>query len=111
MEGLDNLTIEQAFELTDASAERSAAGATIKLTEGKVIEFVRSNVALMKRMIAEGYESKKALERRIKECENWLQRPTLFERDTNAEYKAVLEIDLDEIKEPILRGPNDPDRM
>ena len=109
MEGLDDLTVEQAFELTDASAERSAAGATIKLSEGKVIEFVRSNVALMKRMIAEGYESKKALERRIEECENWLQRPTLLERDNNAEYKAVLEIDLDEIKEPILACPNDPD--
>jgi aconitate hydratase 2/2-methylisocitrate dehydratase len=109
IEGLNDLTVEQAFELTDASAERSAAGATIKLPEDKVVEFVKSNVSLMKKMIEEGYERRETLEKRIKECEEWLKNPILLSRDENAEYKAVLEIDLDEIDEPILACPNDPD--
>jgi aconitate hydratase 2/2-methylisocitrate dehydratase len=109
IEGLNNLTVEQAFELTDASAERSAAGATIKLSEDKVVEFVKSNVSLMKKMIEEGYERRETLENRIKECEDWIKNPILLSRDENAEYKAILEIDLDEIDEPILACPNDPD--
>ncbi|MGA1861459.1 bifunctional aconitate hydratase 2/2-methylisocitrate dehydratase [Deferribacter thermophilus] len=109
MEGLPNLTVEQAFELTDASAERSAAGATIKLSEESVAEFLRSNIALMKKMIEEGYQDADTLKRRIEDCEKWLENPVLLERDENAEYAAVIEIDLSEITEPIVACPNDPD--
>jgi aconitate hydratase 2/2-methylisocitrate dehydratase len=109
MEGLPDLTVEQAFELTDASAERSAAAATIKLSEKSVAEFLQSNIALMKEMIAEGYQDAETLKRRIAACEKWLEKPELLTRDENAEYAAVIEIDLSEIKEPILACPNDPD--
>ncbi|MGA1847442.1 bifunctional aconitate hydratase 2/2-methylisocitrate dehydratase [Deferribacter abyssi] len=109
MEGLPNLTVEQAFELTDASAERSAAGATIKLSEESVANFLRSNIALMKRMIEEGYQDADTLKRRIEACEKWLENPVLLERDENAEYAAVIEVDLSEITEPIVACPNDPD--
>ncbi|MGC8924910.1 MAG: bifunctional aconitate hydratase 2/2-methylisocitrate dehydratase [Calditerrivibrio sp.] len=109
MEGLPDLTVEQAFELTDASAERSAAAATIKLSENSVAEFLKSNIALMKEMIAEGYQDAETLKRRIAACEKWLEKPELLTRDENAEYAAVIEIDLSEIKEPILACPNDPD--
>jgi aconitate hydratase 2/2-methylisocitrate dehydratase len=109
MEGLEDLTVEQAYELTDASAERSAAAAVIALSPDQVVRGVRSNVALMEQMIAEGYQSAETLRRRIDACRIWLQKPVLLERDRHAEYKAVLEIDLDEIKEPILACPNDPD--
>jgi aconitate hydratase 2/2-methylisocitrate dehydratase len=109
MEGLPELTVEQAFELTDAAAERSAAAATCELSEKSVATYLRSNVALMKKMIADGYGDKKALENRIAAVEAWLAKPELLKRDANAEYAATIEIDLADIKEPILACPNDPD--
>jgi len=109
MEGLEGLTVEQAYELTDASAERSAAGGVIALDAEKVASFLRSNIALMRRMIEEGYRDSGTLEGRIRACESWLEDPVLLKRDAHAEYAAVLEIDLDEITEPILACPNDPD--
>ncbi len=109
MEGLPDLTAEQAFELANASAERSAAAACIKLSEKTVATYVRSNVALMKKLVADGYEDKKTLERRIAEAEKWLKKPQLLSADSNAEYAAVIDIDLSEIAEPILACPNDPD--
>jgi aconitate hydratase 2/2-methylisocitrate dehydratase len=109
MEGLDDLAVDQAYELTDASAERSAAGSVIALKAEAVARFLRSNVALMKKMIESGYKDAETLKRRIEACEAWLAKPTLLERDKNAEYAAVLEIDLNEIREPILACPNDPD--
>jgi aconitate hydratase 2 / 2-methylisocitrate dehydratase len=109
MEGLPNLTVEQAFELTDASAERSAAGATIALSINSVRSFLESNVALMKKLIEDGYQDRDTLQRRIEACQEWIKNPRLLERDAKAEFVAVLEIDLAEIKEPILACPNDPD--
>ncbi|WP_323843999.1 bifunctional aconitate hydratase 2/2-methylisocitrate dehydratase [Microbulbifer magnicolonia] len=109
IEGLDNLTVEQAFELSDASAERSAAGCTIKLPEEAIAEYLRSNITLLRWMIAEGYGSKRTLERRARAMEAWLESPELMEADKDAEYTAVIEIDLAEVKEPIVCCPNDPD--
>jgi aconitate hydratase 2/2-methylisocitrate dehydratase len=109
MEGLADLTVDQAYELTDASAERSAAGAVISLQEGSVVQALKSNVALMEKMIEEGYQSGETLKRRVDACRKWLENPVLIRRDPQAEFKAVLEIDLAEIKEPILACPNDPD--
>jgi aconitate hydratase 2/2-methylisocitrate dehydratase len=109
IEGLEDLTVEQAYELTDASAERSAAAAVISLSEDRVIEYLKSNIALMKEMIKAGYEHAGTLERRIRACEDWLKNPVLLKRDQNADYVATLEIDLAEIREPILACPNDPD--
>lgn len=109
MEGLNDITVEQAFELTDATAERSAAAGCIKLSEEKVAEYVRSNVALMESLIAEGYSDAETLQNRINDCNEWLKNPQLLDRDENAEYAAVIEIDLAEITEPILACPNDPD--
>jgi aconitate hydratase 2/2-methylisocitrate dehydratase len=109
MEGLPDLTVEQAFELTDAAAERSAAAACIKLSEKTVATYLRSNVALMRKMIADGYGDRKTLEGRIADVEKWLKKPQLLSADANAEYAAVIEIDLAEIAEPILACPNDPD--
>jgi len=109
IEGLPDLKVEQAFELSDASAERSAAGCTIKLNQAPIIEYLTSNVVLMKNMIADGYHDKRTLERRIKAVEAWLANPNLLEADKDAEYAAVIEIDLNELKEPILCCPNDPD--
>ncbi len=109
MEGLPDLTAEQAFELTDAAAERSAAAATVKLSETSVATFLRSNAALMRKMIADGYQDAKALERRIADVEKWLKKPQLLSADANAEYAAVVEIDLAEVAEPIVACPNDPD--
>jgi aconitate hydratase 2/2-methylisocitrate dehydratase len=109
IEGFEDLTVDQAYELTDASAERSAAGSVIALKPENVVKFLRSNVALMKKMIEEGYQAADTLRRRIEACEAWLEKPALLERDSNAEYAAVLEIDLAEVKEPILACPNDPD--
>ena len=94
--------MEQAFELTDASAERSAAGCTVKLNKAPVIEYLQSNIVLMKNMIADGYEDKRALERRIKAMEAWLADPQLLEADANAEYAAVIDINMDDIQEPII---------
>ncbi|MCD0418918.1 bifunctional aconitate hydratase 2/2-methylisocitrate dehydratase [Rubrivivax sp. JA1024] len=109
IEGLPQLKVEQAFELSDASAERSAAGCTIKLDQAPVIEYLKSNVVLMKNMIADGYQDKRTLERRIQAVEAWLANPQLLEADADAEYAAVIEIDLADIKEPIVCCPNDPD--
>ena len=109
IEGLPDLKAEQAFELSDASAERSAAGCTIKLNKEPVIEYLKSNVVLMKNMIADGYADKRTLERRIQKVEEWLANPQLLEADKDAEYAAVIEIDLADIKEPIVCCPNDPD--
>ena len=109
IEGLPDLKVEQAFELSDASAERSAAGCTIKLNKEPVIEYLNSNIVLMKNMIADGYADRRTLERRIKAVEAWLADPQLLEADTDAEYAAVIEIDLADIKEPIVCCPNDPD--
>jgi aconitate hydratase 2/2-methylisocitrate dehydratase len=109
IEGLEDLTGDQAYELTDASAERSAAACVIALKEERVAEYLKSNVALMEKMIAEGYQSAATLRRRIEACKAWLADPTLIERDPHAEYKAVLEIDLGAITEPLVACPNDPD--
>jgi len=109
IEGLPDLKVEQAFELTDASAERSAAACTVRLNKEPVIEYLRSNVTLMKWMIANGYEDKRTLGRRIAAMEAWLAKPELLTPDANAEYAEVIEINLDDIKEPIVACPNDPD--
>ncbi len=109
IEGLPDLKVEQAFELSDASAERSAAGCTVKLNPAPVKEYLTSNVVLMKNMIADGYLDKRTLERRIKAVEAWLANPELLEADADAEYAEVIEIDLDQLKEPVLCCPNDPD--
>lgn len=109
MEGLPDLTVDQAFELTDATAERSAAGGTIALSEESVKKYLRSNIAIMKKMIESGYQDADTLRRRIQTCEAWLDNPKLFCRDNNAEYAEILEIDLKDIKEPIVACPNDPD--
>ncbi|NCF32298.1 MAG: bifunctional aconitate hydratase 2/2-methylisocitrate dehydratase [Proteobacteria bacterium] len=109
IEGLDTLTVEQAFELSDASAERSAAGCTIKLAEDSVAEYLRSNITLLRWMIAEGYGDMRTLERRVQKMEEWLANPTLMSADADAEYAAVIEIDLADINEPIVCCPNDPD--
>ncbi|MGG2140215.1 bifunctional aconitate hydratase 2/2-methylisocitrate dehydratase [Symbiopectobacterium sp. RP] len=109
IEGLPDLKVEQAFELTDASAERSAAGCTIKLDKAPIIEYLNSNIVLLKWMIAEGYGDRRTLERRVQGMEKWLADPQLLEADPDAEYAAVIDIDLADIKEPILCAPNDPD--
>ncbi len=109
IEGLPDLKVEQAFELTDASAERSAAGCTINLSKEPIIEYLNSNIVLLKWMIAEGYGDRRTLERRVQGMEKWLADPQLLEADADAEYAAVIDIDLAEIKEPILCAPNDPD--
>ena len=109
IEGLPTLKVEQAFELSDASAERSAAACTVKLDKEPIIEYLKSNIVLLQSMIDAGYEDKRTLERRIQRMEEWLANPELMERDEDAEYAAVIEIDLNEIKEPILACPNDPD--
>ena len=109
MEGLEDLSVDQAYELTDASAERSAAGSVIALKPERVARFLRSNIALMKKMIEQGYRDADTLAKRIMACEMWLDRPVLLERDPAASYAAVLEIDLTDIKEPLLACPNDPD--
>jgi aconitate hydratase 2/2-methylisocitrate dehydratase len=111
IEGLPDLKLEQAFELTDATAERSCAGSTIKLSVETVSEYLRSNVALLKNMIARGYGDARTMARRIKAMEAWLADPQLLEADADAEYAAVIEIDLDAITEPILACPNDPDNV
>ena len=109
IEGLKDLTVEQAFELSDASAERSAAGCTIALDEDTVAEYLRSNIVLLRTMIAEGYGDSRTLERRARKMEDWLANPSLMKADADAEYKAIIEIDLADVKEPIVCAPNDPD--
>ncbi|MEH6568668.1 MAG: bifunctional aconitate hydratase 2/2-methylisocitrate dehydratase [Halioglobus sp.] len=109
IEGLGDLTAEQAFELSDASAERSAAGCTIALNESSVIEYLNSNVVLLRSMIADGYGDARTLERRAQKMEEWLANPSLMKADADAEYTAVIEIDLADVTEPIVCCPNDPD--
>jgi aconitate hydratase 2/2-methylisocitrate dehydratase len=109
IEGLPDLTVEQAFELSDASAERSAAGCTIALGEDTIAEYLRSNVVLLRAMIAEGYGDPRTLARRADKMEEWLANPSLMKADADAEYAAVIEIDLAEVTEPIVCAPNDPD--
>jgi aconitate hydratase 2/2-methylisocitrate dehydratase len=111
IEGLPDLKLEQAFELTDATAERSCAGCTIKLSEATVSEYLRSNVALLKNMIARGYSDARTLARRVKAMEDWLANPQLLQADPDAEYTEILEINLDELTEPVLACPNDPDNV
>jgi aconitate hydratase 2/2-methylisocitrate dehydratase len=109
IEGLPELKVEHAFELSDASAERSAAGCTVHLNKEPIIEYLNSNVTLLKWMIAEGYQDPRSLQRRIKAMEQWLADPQLLSPDADAEYAAVIEIDLADIHEPIVACPNDPD--
>ncbi len=109
IEGLPQLKVEQAFELSDASAERSAAGCTVRLDKEPIIEYLNSNITLLKWMIAEGYGDARTLERRIQAMQDWIAKPELLQPDADAEYAAVIEIDLADIKEPIVACPNDPD--
>ncbi len=111
MEGLPDLKVEQAFELTDASAERSCSGCTIKLGEETVAEYLRSNVALLKNMAARGYQDGRTIMRRVAKMEQWLANPELMSADTDAEYADIIDIDLNDIKEPIVAAPNDPDNV
>ena len=109
IEGLPNMKVEQAFELSDASAERSASGCTVKLNKEPILEYLQSNIVMLRWMIASGYGDPKTLERRAQSMEEWILNPKLLEADDNAEYAEVIEIDLNEIKEPLLACPNDPD--
>ncbi|KAF3983047.1 MAG: bifunctional aconitate hydratase 2/2-methylisocitrate dehydratase [Methylococcales symbiont of Hymedesmia sp. n. MRB-2018] len=109
IEGLPDLKVEQAFELSNASAERSASGCTIRLNEALIREYINSNITLLKWMVAEGYGDARTINRRIEQMQEWLANPVLLEADTDAEYFAVIEIDLNEIKEPLMACPNDPD--
>ena len=111
MEGLPNLKVEQAFELTDATAERSCSGSTIKLSEETVAEYLRSNVALLKNMVARGYNDARTIMRRVAKMEQWLANPELMSADADAEYADIVEVNLNEIKEPIVAAPNDPDNV
>jgi aconitate hydratase 2/2-methylisocitrate dehydratase len=109
IEGLPQLKVEQAFELSDASAERSANGCTVHLDKEPIIEYLNSNITLLKWMISNGYQDARTLERRIVAMEQWLENPVLLAPDADAEYAEIIEIDLNEIKEPLLACPNDPD--
>ena len=109
IEGLPNLTCEQAFELSDASAERSAAGCTIKLDKEPIIEYLESNISLLDWMIREGYNDSKSIQRRIDNMKSWIDNPVLLEADSDAEYREIIDINLEDITEPILCAPNDPD--
>ena len=109
IEGLPDMKVEQAFELSDASAERSASGCTVRLNKEPIIEYLKSNIVMLRWMIASGYGDPKTLERRAQAMEEWIENPELLEPDTDAEYAEVIEIDLNEIKEPLLACPNDPD--
>ena len=109
IEGLPNLKVEQAFELSDASAERSASGCTVRLSKEPIIEYLESNIIMLRWMIASGYGDSKTIERRAQAMEEWIKNPELLEPDDNAEYAEVIEIDLNEITEPLLACPNDPD--
>jgi aconitate hydratase 2 / 2-methylisocitrate dehydratase len=111
MEGLPNLKLEQAFELTDATAERSAAGCTIALSIETVSEYLRSNVALLKNMVARGYGDARTILRRVKKMEEWLANPVLLEADSDAVYADIIEVNLNQIKEPLVAAPNDPDNI
>ena len=109
IEGLPNMKVEQAFELSDASAERSASGCTVLLNEEPILEYLNSNIIMLRWMIASGYGDAKTLERRAQAMEEWILNPKLLKPDTDAEYAEIIEINLNEIKEPLLACPNDPD--
>ncbi len=109
IEGLPDLKVEQAFELSDASAERSAGGCTIRLNEAPIREYINSNIVLLKWMVSEGYGDARTINRRIESMQAWLENPVLMDADADAEYHEIIEIDLNEIKEPLLACPNDPD--
>jgi aconitate hydratase 2/2-methylisocitrate dehydratase len=109
IQGLPDLKVEQAFELSDASAERSAAACSVQLNKEPIIEYLSSNIALIGKMIEEGYEDAKTLQRRADKMKEWIKNPELLEPDADAEYTSNIEIDLNDIKEPILACPNDPD--
>ncbi len=111
MEGLPDLKVEQAFELTDATAERSCAGSTVKLGTETIAEYLRSNIALLTNMVARGYQDARTIMRRVAKMEEWLANPTLMEADGDAEYADIIEVNLNEIKEPIVAAPNDPDNI
>ncbi|ABV51586.1 Aconitate hydratase B [Prochlorococcus marinus str. MIT 9215] len=111
IEGLPNLKLEQAFELTDATAERSCAGSTILLSEETVQEYLKSNICLLEKMIESNYEDSKSISRRISDMKNWLKKPSLIQPDTNAQYEEIIEIDLAKVKQPIVACPNDPDNV
>ncbi|AFW96523.1 aconitate hydratase 2 [Anabaena sp. 90] len=111
IEGLPNLKVEQAFELTDASAERSCAGCTIKLSEETIAEYLRSNIALLTNMVARGYSDARTIMRRVAKMQEWLDHPVLLSADADAEYAEIIEIDLSQITEPIVAAPNDPDNV
>ena len=111
IEGLPNLKVEQAFELTDASAERSCAGCTIKLSEETIAEYLRSNIALLTNMVARGYSDARTIMRRVAKMQEWLDHPVLLSADPDAEYAEIIEIDLSQITEPIVAAPNDPDNV
>ncbi|MDB2489614.1 bifunctional aconitate hydratase 2/2-methylisocitrate dehydratase [Gammaproteobacteria bacterium] len=109
IEGLPDMKVEQAFELSDASAERSASGCTVRLNKEPIIEYLKSNIVMLRWMIASGYGDAKTLERRAQAMEEWIENPELLQPDENAEYVEIIEIDLNEITEPLLACPNDPD--
>ena len=111
IEGLPDLKLEQAFELTDASAERSCAGCTIQLSEKTISEYLQSNISLLKNMIARGYKDPRTLGRRIQAMEKWLQKPNVLKADPDANYSSIIEIDLDQLEEPVIACPNDPDNV
>jgi aconitate hydratase 2/2-methylisocitrate dehydratase len=111
IEGLPDLKVEQAFEFADASAERSANGCTVRLNKEPIIEYLESNIVLMQNLIAQGYEDKRTLERRILSMQGWLKNPELLEPDEDAQYASIIEIDLNEITEPLIACPNDPDNI
>ena len=111
IEGLPDLKVEQAFEFADASAERSANGCTVRLNKEPIVEYLESNIVLMQNLIAQGYEDKRTLERRIQSMQNWLKKPELLEPDEDAQYASIIEIDLNKITEPLIACPNDPDNI
>ena len=111
IEGLPDLKVEQAFEFADASAERSANGCTVRLNKEPIIEYLESNIVLMQNLIAQGYEDERTLERRIQNMQDWLKKPELLEPDEGAKYASIIEIDLNEITEPLIACPNDPDNI
>jgi aconitate hydratase 2/2-methylisocitrate dehydratase len=111
IEGLPDLKVEQAFEFSDASAERSSNGCTVRLGKNPIIEFLNSNIVLMQNMIANDYQDSRTLERRIKSMQKWLKKPVLLEPDHDAEYACILDINLDDITEPLIACPNDPDNI
>ena len=111
IEGLPELKVEQAFEFSDASAERSANGCSVRLDEKPIIEFLKSNIVLMQNMIVDGYKDSRTLQRRINDMQEWLEKPILLKPDSDADYAYILDIDLNSVTEPLIACPNDPDNI